>query len=223
MNKKLSLYLILLLFPTLCAADTGLYIGAGVGANVLTGNQNTAFHGLDDQLYPFNYGLKDNAPSGEIFAGWGHFWGPYYLGAEALYSFLNSSSEFSSIFGGRLQETVRTKLKNAYGAAARIGYQLQNNILLYMRVGWESRRISIDLNDPNNNFVPLNQGYRSNAFVPGLGMEIKCYNNLFFRLELRSAFHPYKNINVTRSGGYYTRVNTKPKLHTLLIGLTYRF
>lgn len=221
-EKILSLCLTLLI-PTFCSANSGMYVGAGIGANVLTGNQSVTIGALNEGRYPLSYGLKDNAASGELLAGWGHFWGPYYLSVEALYSFLNANSEFKSTLSGHQEERINTKLKDGYGAALRFGYQLQNNILMYIRMGWESRRISIDFRDLDNVFPALNRGYRSNAFVPGLGMEIKTMNNLFLRLELRSAFYQYKNLAVEQSRTNYTRVTTKPRLHTLLVGLVYRF
>jgi opacity protein-like surface antigen len=221
MKKTLSV-LTLSLIPTFCSAHSGIYAGAGVGANIITGSQNTIIAALDEGRYPFNYGLRGNAASGEVFAGYGHFFGPYYLGMEALYSSLNTSSEFKSTFSGHQQEIITTKLKDGYGAAFRLGYQIQNSILAYLRLGWESRRISVTFTDLDGFFVPLNKGYRSNAFVPGLGTEVKITDNLFLRLEVRSAFHQKKNVNVEQSATNYTRITTTPKLHTLLVGLTYR-
>ena len=156
MKKNLSV-LIFSLIPTLCSANSGIYAGAGVGANVITGSQNTTIAALNEGRYPFNYGLRGNAASGEFFAGYGHFFGSYYAGIEGLYSFLNSSSEFKSTFSGRQQEIITTKLKDGYGAALRLGYQIQNSILGYLRLGWESRRMSITFTDLDGFFVPLNK------------------------------------------------------------------
>ena len=221
MKKILSFFLFLSL-PTLCSANLGIYGGLGVGANILTGNQNATVAALNEGRYPFKYGLRDSAASGEVFAGWGHFFKSYYLGIEAFYSFLNSTSEFKSTFAGTRQETITTKLKDGYGAALRVGYQIQDSVLAYVRLGMESRQLSVVFSDPNGYYVPLNKSYRSHAFVPGLGMELKCTNNLHFRFEVRSAFYENKNVAVEQNATNYSRISTKPKLHTFLVGLVYR-
>jgi hypothetical protein len=202
-------------------ASTGAYVGIGASGNILYGKQNLALSSNGTGPMALQYGLRGTAISAEILAGYGYVLSSLYLGAEGNYSFLNMKAKFGSKIGTH-DESFTTKLGNGYGIAFRCGY-IAGNSLIYLRMGLESRKISLNFEDPNNRFISVNKNYRSNAFVPGLGMETKLTKHLAFRLEGKGAFYPQKAFNINRDARNYTRIKTKPRLYNLSAAITYTF
>lgn len=222
--KKNLLFFLILLTPTFCGADSGVYLGAGVSGNVLSGNQSllAARENTGEASFK-NYGLRDTKLSAEIIAGWGLTWRFAYIGIEGNYSFLKTHSELRSHIAGDKDELLTTKLGNGYGAAFRFGCWATQSTLIYTRIGWESRKISLDFHDDDEQLVSVHKKYRSHAFAPGIGVEVKLTKHLVFRLEAKGAFYPNKHFNVVKNSSDYTQVKSRPRLYSLMLGVIYIF
>lgn len=219
---KKFIIIFLLLVAKFSSTQAGAYVGVGIGGNILSGKQSLAVSSNATGPLALRYGLRDTAVSAEILAGYGYIWHSTYFGFEGSYSFLHTKSNFGSKIGAQ-DESFATKLSNGYGAAARCGYCTSDNTLIYLRMGMDSRKFSLHFQDPNRRFIPFNKSYRSNAFVPGLGIETKLSSKVAFRLEGKAAFYPQKSFNIYQNALNYTRIKTKPRLYSLTAAITYTF
>lgn len=220
--KKFTI-IFLLLAVKFSSAQAGAYVGMGVGANILGGKMNYSAMSAGADLSGIDSaGLRDTAMLTEFMTGYGYIWNSVYLGVEGNYQLSQAKYQFIGRSDPR-GEFLKIKLKNSYGVSFRCGYCIVENSLVYLRAGWESRKMSLSFHTGNNGLLPVIKNYRDKAFVPGVGMETKLNNHLALRLETKAAFYSKKSVNVSGTRPMYTKVQAKPRIYSVLAALTYTF
>lgn len=143
-------------------AFNGFYAGVGTGVNVTTGHarlaETSTFSfpalGIRESFSAFRHaGLKKNAWTGSVFAGYGCAWDCFYLGAEAYYKYARARGHNSEVRNFRginptvavgESYSVKAGLRpNEFGIDLRPGVMLSPRTLLYGRVGVAFNRVSV--------------------------------------------------------------------------------
>lgn len=227
-HLKISALLLALLLSQNLWATSGPYIGAGLLASVLSGNQSLHLRQTaTGDLFIKNYALHDTSITGEFFGGYGIAWKNIYMGLELTWSPFKMKSELKTYLAGHEDEKLTTTIHSGYGAAARVGYKATENSLLYVRLGTEARTISCTFTDTEANaedaFVPLSKKYRSYACVPGVGLETKISSKWMCRIEGKAAFYPNKHFKNQTNANNYTQIKTRTRIYSLSLGVEYTF
>lgn len=222
--KKLALALVasaVAVGATQANISTGFYLGAAVGYGATTGkftgqNGAVAINGSQD--------VGANAANIGIMGGYGWVQQCLYIGAELAYTFENAkiNSSLGQNQFGFGAGTMQLKRNGYFNAALRAGYLFTPNTMLYVRLGanWGKRT----LNDSLNNFGTTNPGRGSKnrmAFAPGVGLETAVHKNVYLRVEYVYEFGPsVRATNSTVQG--FSNVGTI-RNQSGKVGLVYKF
>jgi opacity protein-like surface antigen len=213
-----------------CQNDTiesGFYIGASGGLNLLRFRERLNIVEEEAGASLFHTGSHmGRGAVANILAGYGQFFGNFYLGIEGFANITSSEDKVSVIHtqGGVTDTGFESKrLKYGYGVSLLPGYKLTDTLLLYGRFGRSKGRFevntSISLDVPGIPFPIVSvvnfakKDRRGHDF--GLGVEKLLGNNVSLRLEYTYTY--YKKL-VPIEGEEY-----KPQNNQFLIGILYRF
>lgn len=182
----------------------GLYAGGALGYGALSTRYN-------DENAKTAAKNSDGGLSYEAFAGWGtRAAGPLYLGAEV--SIGDDQAKTSrAITGGRV--TTDTKIRVT--PAARIGYMLSDDGMIYTRLGVQFREYDFKL--PNGQ----SRSKKMSAPVLGLGYEHAVSDSLSLRGEL--SVIAKKSETISYGAGNASRLKVEPTESRLMIGAAMHF
>ena len=207
--RLISTIIAIIAFPTIAFASSfnGPYIGIQggyesfnidstlVGAGALAGDSaNTTFGG--DGL------------NGGIFAGYGQKMGSTYLGIELEADAGGASSKNSIKVGGTTAEADASHQYDL-GASIRAGYFLNNDTMLYGRVG--------GVNSKFNTNGTTNPSFNGVRF--GFGSETAISSNITIRADW--SYTDYQSKSWSDSSG--DKLTVSPTSNTFRVGLAYNF
>lgn len=183
----------------------GLQTGTGVLASGLFGPRgpgtNTADFGADGW-------------QGGAFVGYGLTVDRVYFGIEGDFEGSNTEWAHNGTPGSNRVFSIRKK--DSYEIAARIGYVLENQALLYGRFGAVRTRFETPYLDDSLNFVQGND--RRTGMRYGGGTDVPLYGNFFGRMEY--TFTSYPDYNVQPAGQPDNFANTE---NLMRFGFGFRF
>jgi opacity protein-like surface antigen len=227
LSKTLISVSVLALLAQSAIANTGFYGGAAVGAAALTGDSKLSlgrvFLGAADRR-SLNFDLSAKNIDGDLFIGYGKRLNCFWLAIEAIASFTSLRSKNTlDLDGENSGENLTTKTTNAGGGSVNLGYYINPTSKLYIKLGIESRRFSVNFVEPIviDPFFSLNKSYRSTAFVPGLGMDVEINPRFSVRTEYRIALHRKKTVqdnNLAAAFPLFTNIQAKPTIHYFNVG-----
>jgi opacity protein-like surface antigen len=214
-------------------AANGIYLGAAVGGNALTGKSSLFINRFlpaagANLSQTFNSNISDKNVAADIFLGFGKKLNCAWLGAELLASWTSlNSKDALDISSSGSQQPLNFKTTFGWGAAANIGYYVNPNTKLYLKLGVEFRRFTTTFAGAGNTFDPnivnINKKRNSTAFVPGFGMETDINARFSVRGEYRIALHQNKTSTASTTTPNTTSIKVRPTIHYFNLGLTYRF
>lgn len=213
-------------------ANNGIYLGAAVGGNALTGKSSLFVNRLVpatglNLAQTFNSNISDKNVGADIFLGFGKKINCAWLAAELLASWTSlNSKDALDIAATGSQQPLNVKTTFGWGAAVNIGYYVNASSKLYLKLGVESRRFTTTFLGAGNaldpNIVNISNKRNSTAFVPGFGVETDINARFSVRGEYRMALHQNKTATATSTVNT-TSIKIKPTVHYFNLGLTYRF
>lgn len=205
MNHILSAALLSTAIATSAMADTnkmtGFYVGVNGGYGVGHSESKSTPVG---NLPKVTHGMKGFV--GGLHAGYQKDFGCMVAGLELAGNLSANKGKDEA-----LSPTLTFKRKNAFGAAARLGFKA-NSWLVYGKLGYESAKFAVSQR--------TSSGKRHNAFVPGLGMETMLTNNVMFGGEWTYAMYSNKKHAVLTSP---EKVSLKPSFSDFKLRLGYKF
>jgi outer membrane immunogenic protein len=200
--------------PQIPTLMSGFYLGGQLGYDSYRVRENFAAGG-----FTANPVMNATGFVGGLFAGYGQYFSDYYyLGGEVLGNYSGASTSWTANDG--LGDSVTSKF-NAYGTwglAALPGLKLNNESLLYLRLGWNWTRLkaSASASGPNVGSASASQSNWSNGFVYGLGLESLITGNWSVRTE-----YTHTNLSSFSSSNLSTSFN--PSNNQFMLGLVYHF
>jgi hypothetical protein len=191
----------------------GFYLGAQVGAEQLnsddTGPRASGTRKEDD--------IGGLGASGGPFFGYGKTFSKFYVGAELEADFSSSDPSSSRKPGGRRFSISK---EHSFGASGRLGYVLDDNVLLYGRGGFVQTRFDTSLSTDTGATFDSDNAEISSRF--GVGAEIAATPNTFVRLDY--TYTNYGGYGVQWTDSTITGTDTFDNDETLFrVGLLYRF
>lgn len=217
--KKLALALVastVALGATQASIGTGFYLGAHVGYGSTTGKvtgqlNNVARGGSTD--------VGGNAANIGIMGGYGWVSGCLYFGGELAYTFENTkiSSNLVNVALNNGAGNSQLKRNGYFNAALRGGYLLNPNTMMYVRLGGNWGKWT--LNVPVNANTTVSGSKNRLSFAPGVGLETAVHKNVYLRVEYTYEFGPS-----VRAGNAATFLNVGTiRSQSGKVGLSYKF
>jgi len=202
--SSLALSAVAIAAPAHADGLTGLYAGGALGY----GAASTRFNDENAKTAAKN---SDGGVSYEAYAGWGtRAAGPLYLGAEV--SIGDDQTKTSrTIAGGK----VTTDGKVRVTPAARVGYMLSDDGMIYTRLGMQYREYDVKL--PNGQ----SRSKKLSTPVFGLGYEHSVSDAISLRGELSVAAR--KSETIAYGVGNATKLKIEPAESRLMIGASMHF
>ena len=152
---------------------SGPYIGLQAGHGALTSdNSGPRSGGVILMANRAGQGV-----TGGIFAGYGHTFGPIYLGAEIEAELSSTNWNIERELTGRIYSVEK---KQSYGASVRLGYVLNDAFLVYGRAGAVRTQFNTDYEVGANYVTPENT---QSGTRYGGGIETAAGENLRLRFD----------------------------------------
>ena len=201
---------------TCCASNwSGFYVGAGVGVAAFITKEtdvitppaappvNDPFDGLSgrDIMGTVAIGLDRQVAPGVV------------IGIFADYDF--TDAEFTH--ANALTESIR--LRDIWSVGGRVGLVRDCCALWYATAGYSSTEFRHRLAD----FATYSFNDRLDGWFAGLGVEQQIGRGLALKLEYRYTRFEDTSFSFTDFGGNRHDITNEPELHTVRLGLTYKF
>ena len=215
--KKLALALVastVALGATQASIGTGFYLGAHAGYGSTTGKataqrNNVAIAGSTD--------VGGNAANIGIMGGYGWVSGCLYFGGELAYTFENTKIS-SNVLNNAVGNT-QLKRNGYFNAALRGGYLLNPNTMMYVRLGGNWGKWTLNVPVDANTTVSGSKNRLS--FAPGVGLETAVHKNVYLRVEYTYEFGP--SVRATSANNAtFLNVGTI-RSQSGKVGLSYKF
>jgi outer membrane immunogenic protein len=178
---------------------SGFYVGGSIGAGQIV-NDTSLLAGI----FEFD-GLSGDGIFGELSAGYDHDFGSFVAGVMVD---ANYSSIKANVLG--------TDLKSDYGfdILGRIGMKVNPSTLAYVLGGYSRAHFKLD----TSAFGGIGGNWSGNGFSVGGGLETAISRNITAGIEYR-----YSQFESEDFGTGINSIEVKPSLHTVRIGLKYKF
>jgi len=185
-----------------------LYVGVGAGYDAYRIRQS--FDILDSAAVTRsgNPVLSANGFQGSIFAGYGRYFGWFYIAGELLANYTEAQTHFST---GPYNTNI--SLRTSYGASLLPGIRLGDQSLLYGRLGYIRTYLkSVEGGTTAGNATDSNW---ENGADLGVGVETLLIGNLSLRAEYNHIFY----------NAFTTPLSTRisPSNNQFVLGLVYHF
>ncbi len=194
MFKKIALFGAAACFAVSTAASaTGLYVGAGVGYQILK-------HGVTDTdaTSSASFSQFGDGAIGTLFVGYGFcLSNTFWLGLEfngELAGTKSTATFTDSVLG---TDSIQNKAKGGYGLSVRPGYFTSPQTMIYGILGWQ--RTKFETNEDLNGVNVFSSSNWKNGFRYGGGMQTNLTNQLSLRAEFAQT--RYKTRNFTMAAG----------------------
>jgi opacity protein-like surface antigen len=199
----------------------GFYLGGQVGYDSYRIRTN-----LNTGSFTANPAIAATGWVGGLFAGYGQYFNDfYYLAGEVLGNYSGASGNASyTVPALALNANSNVHVYGSWGLAVLPGIKLNNDSLLYARLGYDWARIK-----GNGNFaatiggVPVSASGSNNqwtgGFTYGLGIETLLYQNWSMRTEVSHTGYNSFNNNLPAVG----TVSVNPSDTQVMVGFIYHF
>jgi len=179
-----------------CPVETmlkdGFYVGAQVGYDMYRIKNDADFIDFFGNEFSIDPTVSANGWAGGLFVGYGKYWDTFYLGGEIFANGSGAKADwdgtFTDIFGNTFDIDTDVKIKSEYGVSLLPGYKVNNNSLVYVRVGYNWARIDADV-DATSTFFPFtftdsgDNNKTLHGWSGGLGIETLIVDNFSVRTE----------------------------------------
>lgn len=189
--------------PAPCPVETmlkdGFYVGAQVGYDMYRIEHEFAVGGAAVVLDASDSTISVDGWVGGLFLGYGKYWDNFYLGAEIFGNASGAKSDWNATASDpteSLDVDVDLKVKSQYGISLLPGFKLNNNSLLYLRVGYNWAKVDLDVDADTAAGVDLIDSDSSetvHGWGYGVGLETLLMDNLSVRAEY--TYTKYNNVD----------------------------
>lgn len=178
----------------------GVYAGGLIGVASFDAERSYSGDSID--------GMAATGLSNAVFLGTGTVYKNVFLALEGNLAYHNAdySEDIDS-------SEIEGDIEEAYGANARVGGFLAQNVLAYGLAGWQ--QVNIDMSDDNNDW---SRDERFNGLRFGVGMEYQTNQNVFVRGEYNYTLFSEETIN---AGG--ADLDIEPRMGQFQLGIGFRF
>lgn len=204
---------------------TGCYIGAHVGAGwARTEWTNTANTTAFGDMVPgqgFTQTKSGFIGGGQL--GCNYQVNQFVFGIEGTFAGSSIKGTLNNTTFGAADDVFETKINSIATVTGRIGYAF-NNWLPYIKGGWAGANNKFSVSDT----VGANQGSGSetkwhNGWTVGGGLEYGLTPNWIIGIEYDYIGLQSKNYNVAGSAAGVYAFDVKPRIHEVLVRLSYKF
>jgi outer membrane immunogenic protein len=212
----------------------GAYVGAAVGWDRIASNGRYTLNENGVDVFSFEFDRAGNGVQGQLFAGFGRTWGPFYASGELGVGLSSATVNIHNGFfaaGDFYDLSIKIRQRWSITPSVRAGYLLQPDLLAFVRFGWAfaHTRISYTSSEISTSGNELFSGQTSrwlNGPRVGAGLEYALLPNL--RLRADWSFTWYSRISVVGTAAPPADVDvnsatSRPRQSLLLFGLIYSF
>lgn len=178
--------------PAPCPVETmlkdGFYVGAQVGYDMYRISHDFTVEGDDVEL-DGDPTLSVDGWVGGLFLGFGKYWDNFYLGAEIFGNASGAKSDWDTSVEDDdegVDVDIDVKVKSQYGISLLPGYKINNNSLLYLRVGYNWAKVDFDADasdDDGDDLFGSDDNETVHGWGYGVGIETLLMDNLSVRAE----------------------------------------
>lgn len=213
----------------------GPYVGAAVGWDRIASNGRYTLNENGVDVFSFEFNRAGNGVQGQLFAGFGQTWGPFYasgeLGAGLSSATVNVHNSFFAA-GDFYDVAIKIRQRWSITPSVRAGYLVRPDLLAFVRFGWSFARTRIsytsaEISPSGNELFSGSTSKWLNGPRVGAGVEYALLPNL--RLRADWSFTWYNRISVVGNGGPppadvdVNSSTSRPRQSLLLFGLVYSF
>jgi len=172
----------------------GFYLGVRAGYDNYTARDNLSYTDLEGEVFSINPVLSPIGWAGGVFLGYGKYLGNrLYLGGEANFNATGAQSSYAltaltmSGSGGLDTNSLKTTVSanNNYGLAILPGIKVNNNSLVYARIGytWSLIKTQEIFTTIGPSTITFNKSKVVGGLTYGLGLEMFLVGNLSLRAD----------------------------------------
>jgi outer membrane immunogenic protein len=201
---------------------TGIYVGGHIGGGILT--DSVSQNGAATVNLLSSGSLRPAGVIGGAQLGANYEFAPWVVGVEGSWtdSAINGNTLIGTTSGVFPQERFTSQAEWFAAVTGRVGYAA-NDWLFYAKAGgaWMRARYTEDLLTAGGGVTAVTQVINDNrtGFTVGAGIEFGLVENISAKVEYDFYDFGSKNYNFTA----ITPVTVKSNLHTLIVGLNYKF
>lgn len=199
----------------------GFYIGLGAGGDFSSAKTNTSGSAPGGVSVSSDGRIPSNGVVGNFFVGFGKVFSALYLGTEVEGAVYSSKGSSTSLFG-----TNSLKKTNSFSVSARIGKELNNNLLIYVKGGiaFPNYQISSSVSARNINTSATKRPYQ---VLAGIGLEhfvckVSSHVGLKAGVEYEHMFSRSLNLSLN-SGNFTGNTVFKPSADSLKVRAVFVF
>lgn len=183
---------------------TGFYIGAQIGYGM---NE----YEMSEATTPVKQDLFGDGVLGGVFFGYGYMMDRVYLGLEADFEY--SDVDTKQTFG---TATVKADKDWGFSVGARLGYEVVDNAIAYLRLAYNGSDYEVRYND---GAASAKKDKFLSGFELGGGAEMAMTENVTMRLDYAHTW--FENMKVTTTTP--TTLKTEPSENKVRLGIAYIF
>jgi hypothetical protein len=155
----------------------GFYVGTQIGHGALATDNSGPRPADEDPAFLLDVDRAGMGATGGIFAGYGHRFGPFYLGGEVEAELSNANWDIERDPNGRVYSVEKT---GSVGAALRAGYVVNDAVLIYGRAGLAHSWFDTDYSIGD---VSIERTTSDSGLRLGAGIEFAVSDDLRMRLD----------------------------------------
>lgn len=216
--------------PPVLALHDGFYLGAGVGYDAFRFEYKVT-DAIDGDYETTNH--SGTGWMGGLFAGYGHYFDTFYLGAElnANYSDADASAravDYDTSVSPTFVTTSKATLeaRATYGVSLIPGLKINDSTLLFVRGGYVRTdfKASVSVTDSDGPVLSGHDSEWENGYVYGVGMESYLAENVSIRGEFdHYTYNEHKTHITDTDGTLLSTVKNNPSDNQFMLSLLYHF
>jgi opacity protein-like surface antigen len=228
--------------PPAMTLHDGFYVGVGAGYDsyrIKDRDDLTIVDAADVTLGSTSESLNHSATGwmGGIFAGYGHYFDMFYLGAELNGNMSNADATRSMTDSNGDSAHLKIKARGSYGIGVLPGIKVNDSTLLYARLGYLRTNFKVnesstddagDLDGDQNVTYSYSSSKWRNGFNYGVGLETYIAENVSVRGEYTHTSYQSKSNSVAMIDadlGTTTTITSKlkPSNNEFMLSVLYHF
>ncbi len=192
----------------------GLYIGAAIG--YLTTNSQVDRKEIEMMERKSNFKMSDQASEFSCLIGYGKYiYRSFYLGIQGQISRTNFKSKYTQDSIDSV--TFEHQMQHSLGVSTRFGYNLENFMLVYGKLGVLSATMHFKASEPIS--PAWDQKERPLGFVLGVGADFEVTPHTILGIEFSHVQYQSLTLEIPT----VTRYKIKPQSNTLSLKIAWKF